>query len=282
MINPRLQKFYLQVVCEDFLMLYNFTNVSALPKLERAILTSTSNRFTTSKACVVQSFCANYLQTGQKCSITRAHKSVDLFNIRKSNLLGLKLTLRNKKLFSFLDKLSIFVLPKLFSKNDNSKKMSLDGKSNVFHIEHGNMQNMGKDADLSLSSTVLPISEKQIGGAPFENKKSLLQLRETFLSQIAGDQSKWYSKNQKLRARKILQSKVGIANQNQIIHAQDCFTVSNQSSFSFLEVSQLSIFFDSLSGFALSFYFEPLKDRICPSREKDGLRLSQVATIGAD
>lgn len=251
MIDPRLQKFYLEIVCEDLLMLYNFTNVLALPKIKRAILTSTSNNFTTSKSSVVQSFCANYLQTSQKCRPTRARKSIDLFKIRQSNLLGLKLTLRNKKLFSFLDKVSIFVLPKLFSKNSSLKKTR-----DLPPVDHKSGQDITKNVCLSLSSPqVLPVEA---------------------LSGLQAMQ-KYRSKNQKIQARKVFSLKnqpfqIGswssIVGKREINHTQNCFTISNKSSLSFLEISQLSIFFDLLPGFALSLYFSPVKDRISPKREK--------------
>ena len=115
MLKPRLEKFYDKVVCEDLILLYNFKTISQLSSFDRAILNSTSNQFLLSKFSLLQSFCAWFLETNQKCISTRARKSIALFGIRETNLLGLKVTLRKASFYAFLDKLLIFVLPKQIS-----------------------------------------------------------------------------------------------------------------------------------------------------------------------
>ena len=113
MLKPRLQKFHEKIVCEDFILLYNFKNISQLPTFERAILNSTSNKFLSEKFSLLQCFSTIFLNTGQRPTNTRAHKSIALFNIRQGNLLGLKVTLRKSHLYNTLEKLLIFVVPKL-------------------------------------------------------------------------------------------------------------------------------------------------------------------------
>ena len=147
MLKPRLQKFYERIVCEDFVLLYNFRNIEELPHFERAIFHSTSNLFASNKYSLLQSFSALFLGAGQRPMKSRAHKSIALFAIRKGNLLGLKVTLRKVALFQMLDKMLIFVIPRSFF--EEKKDRSIVEHSNAFKIEgfNKNFANQ-KDADI--------------------------------------------------------------------------------------------------------------------------------------
>lgn len=51
--------------------------------------------------------------SGQKPVVTRARKSVSAFKIRKGLPIGVKVTLRNERMYSFLEKLVRIVIPRL-------------------------------------------------------------------------------------------------------------------------------------------------------------------------
>ncbi len=51
--------------------------------------------------------------TGQKAVITNARKSVSAFKIRKGLAIGVKVTLRGERMYSFLEKLIKVVIPRL-------------------------------------------------------------------------------------------------------------------------------------------------------------------------
>lgn len=124
MIKPRLEKFYEKVVCEDLILLYNFKNISQLPAFERGILHSTSHKFVYDEFSLLQSFSAIFLASGERPIKRKAHKSIAQFSIRKDNILGLKVTLRRNVLFTLLDKLLVFVVPKLlFDLQSNAKSV---------------------------------------------------------------------------------------------------------------------------------------------------------------
>ena len=53
------------------------------------------------------------LITGQKPIITKARKSVSVFKIRRGLAIGVKVTLRGKNMFSFLEKIIKIVLPRI-------------------------------------------------------------------------------------------------------------------------------------------------------------------------
>jgi len=50
--------------------------------------------------------------TGQKPVITRARKSIATYKLREGNPIGVKVTLRNERMYSFLDRLMNIALPR--------------------------------------------------------------------------------------------------------------------------------------------------------------------------
>lgn len=149
MLKPRLEKFYEKVVCEDFILLYNFKNISQLPAFEQGILHSTSHKFVSNEFDLLQSFSGILLASGKRPIKTKAHKSIAQFAIRKDNILGLKVCLRKKALFTFLDKLLIFVAPKLVSNLQGNMKTLVS------------LQKIKKQEKLSLLLKAIIFNKKQ-------------------------------------------------------------------------------------------------------------------------
>jgi large subunit ribosomal protein L5 len=53
------------------------------------------------------------LITGQKVALTRAKKAISNFKVRQGNPVGLKVTLRKKKMYEFLDRLINVAMPRI-------------------------------------------------------------------------------------------------------------------------------------------------------------------------
>lgn len=70
------------------------------------------------------------LITGQKPVVTQARKSIAAFKIRKGLAIGVKVTLRSKRMMFFLEKLLKIVFPRIRDFRGVSEK-SLDGKGNL-------------------------------------------------------------------------------------------------------------------------------------------------------
>ncbi len=74
--------------------------------------------------------------TGQKPIITKARKSVSAFKIRKGLPIGVKVTLRGKKMVAFLEKLVKIIIPRIKDfrglKNSN---LDLNGNLNIGFTE---------------------------------------------------------------------------------------------------------------------------------------------------
>lgn len=67
--------------------------------------------------------------TGQKPVTTKARKSIAGFKIREGNVVGVKVTLRGKRMWDFLEKLILVTLPRVRDFRGLSKK-SFDGQGN--------------------------------------------------------------------------------------------------------------------------------------------------------
>ncbi len=70
------------------------------------------------------------LITGQNAVVTKARKSIATFKIRKGLAIGVKVTLRGKRMMFFLEKLLKIVFPRIRDFRGVSEK-SLDGKGNL-------------------------------------------------------------------------------------------------------------------------------------------------------
>jgi len=67
--------------------------------------------------------------TGQKPMVTRAKTSISTFKLRVGDKIGLKVTLRGKRMYDFLEKLITIVFPRVRDFRGISKK-SFDGRGN--------------------------------------------------------------------------------------------------------------------------------------------------------
>ncbi|MBI1982198.1 MAG: 50S ribosomal protein L5 [Candidatus Levybacteria bacterium] len=67
--------------------------------------------------------------TGQKPKITKAKKAIASFKLRKGDEIGLMVTLRGKRMYSFFEKLVSIVLPRLRDFH-GVKRESFDGHGN--------------------------------------------------------------------------------------------------------------------------------------------------------
>lgn len=108
----RYQKFYREVICPDLILKSNYKNVLELPKMQKIVLNSTSNKYLNDRKQIISTLIAFELISSQKAKLTYAKKSLASFKIRKGQLIGCKITLRRNRLYTFIDTLTTLVLPK--------------------------------------------------------------------------------------------------------------------------------------------------------------------------
>ena len=127
--SPRLQLRYEQQIRPALAKELGLNNVMAVPKVNKVVInTGIAEDQYQDKA--LESMRAQLgLITGQKPADAMAKKSIAEFKIRAGQVIGLKVILRGKRMYQFLDKLVSVVLPQIkdFSGvNPNS----FDGKGN--------------------------------------------------------------------------------------------------------------------------------------------------------
>lgn len=120
MQEQRINKYNKYVVAEDFLLVTNYNSVMELPFFLRAVINTSSKEYLIEKRQSINALVACFLLSGQKTIPTRAKKSIAGFKLRENALIGCRTTLRKKRLYTILDKLLIFVLPRLYSEKKNN------------------------------------------------------------------------------------------------------------------------------------------------------------------
>ncbi len=88
-------------------------NVLALPRLDKIVVSMGVGKATENKNRLEAASKDLAAITGQKPVITRARKSVAGFKLRKGQEIGLKVTLRGKRMYEFLDRLVSIVIPRI-------------------------------------------------------------------------------------------------------------------------------------------------------------------------
>lgn len=88
-------------------------NVMAIPKITKVVVNVGAGEAAQTKNVLDKISEQISWISGQKPVITKARKSVSAFKIRKGLPIGVKVTLRNEKMYDFLEKLISIVMPRL-------------------------------------------------------------------------------------------------------------------------------------------------------------------------
>ncbi len=124
-----LYKKYTDQVLPDLTKELALKNIFAAPRLRKIVVNIGLGEALTNKKVVDVASDQLAAITGQKPSKTIARKAISTFKLQKGDIIGLKVTLRGRKMFDFLEKLISIVLPRIRDFRGVSDK-SLDGKGN--------------------------------------------------------------------------------------------------------------------------------------------------------
>lgn len=93
---------------------FEIKNVMQIPKLEKINISVGTGGDTARDTKLLQNMCDTIsLIAGQKAVITQAKKSVAGFKLREGMNVGIKVTLRDKQMYNFLQKLISIALPRV-------------------------------------------------------------------------------------------------------------------------------------------------------------------------
>ena len=125
---PTLKKVYKEQIVDKLMKQFGYTTVMQVPKLVKITINEGVGQGTQDRKVVEESAAELALITGQKALITSSKKDVSNFKLRKGMPIGAKVTLRDVKMYEFLEKLIRVALPRIRDFNGIAEKM--DGQGN--------------------------------------------------------------------------------------------------------------------------------------------------------
>ena len=127
--EPRLKKFYRDEVVPKMREQFGYKNVMDIPKITKIVLNMGVGESTgdSKKATVAAADLAAI--AGQKPVITRARNAIAQFRLRENMPIGCKVTLRQARMYEFLDRLITIALPRVRDFRGLNGK-SFDGRGN--------------------------------------------------------------------------------------------------------------------------------------------------------
>ena len=176
---PRLKEKYIKEVAGNLQKEFEIKNPQAVPALKKVVVNMGIGELMKNKEMIEAARKDLAIITGQAPSVRAAKVSVSSFGLRKGMPVGLTVTLRGDRMYSFLDRLFSIVLPRLRDFRGVSKK-SFDKKGNytlgirehsVFpEIDIAKSQGRGMEVTIVTSATTKEeaYSLLEALGMPFE------------------------------------------------------------------------------------------------------------------
>ncbi|MDU9728266.1 50S ribosomal protein L5 [Helicobacter pylori] len=124
-----LKQFYQNEVRTKLAQELDIKNPMLLPKLEKIVISVGAGTYAKDMKIMQNIAQTISLIAGQKAVITKAKKSVAGFKIREGMAVGAKVTLRNKRMYNFLEKLIVISLPRVKDFRGISRN-GFDGRGN--------------------------------------------------------------------------------------------------------------------------------------------------------
>ncbi|MDU9789849.1 50S ribosomal protein L5 [Helicobacter pylori] len=124
-----LKQFYQNEVRTKLAQELDIKNPMLLPRLEKIVISVGAGAYAKDMKIMQNIAQTISLIAGQKAVITKAKKSVAGFKIREGMAVGAKVTLRNKRMYNFLEKLIVISLPRVKDFRGISRN-GFDGRGN--------------------------------------------------------------------------------------------------------------------------------------------------------
>jgi large subunit ribosomal protein L5 len=128
-VPPRLRDMYFKEVVPQLRERFGYGNVMEVPRILKVVLNIGVGAAVQEPKQLENALSDVMLITGQRPVVTRAKQSISNFKIRKGMRIGLKVTLRRARMYTFLDKLFNVVMPRLRDFQGVSPD-SFDGRGN--------------------------------------------------------------------------------------------------------------------------------------------------------
>jgi len=126
---PRLRAQYETEVRAQMQEKFGYKNTMMVPKLEKIVINIGVGEAVQDKKKIDKVVDEVTAISGQKPVVTRARKSIAGFKLREGMPIGVKVTLRNERMYEFLDRLVTIALPRVRDFQGVNAK-SFDGRGN--------------------------------------------------------------------------------------------------------------------------------------------------------
>jgi large subunit ribosomal protein L5 len=128
-MSSRLREKYVKEVVPALQKEFGYTNVMAIPKVEKVVVNMGLGEATSNAKIVDVGGDELSKITGQRAVTTRAKKSIAQFKVRQGQPIGSMVTLRGAQMYDFLDRLISIALPRVRDFRGVSPK-GFDGRGN--------------------------------------------------------------------------------------------------------------------------------------------------------
>ncbi|MDR3717253.1 MAG: 50S ribosomal protein L5 [Bryobacteraceae bacterium] len=181
-MKARLIEHYTKTVVPALTKQFGYTNVMAVPKLEKITLNVGLGDATQNPKLVDPAVNELGAIAGQKPVVTKAKKSIAAFKLRENMSIGCMVTLRGDRMYEFLDRLVSVALPRVRDFRGVSQK-SFDGRGNytlgvrdqlIFpEIDYSKVEKL-KGMNICITTTARTDAEAvsllKLMGMPFQQK----------------------------------------------------------------------------------------------------------------
>ena len=111
-VQPRLIEEYRGRIVSTMMEKFGYTSPMQVPVLEKIVLNQGLGKAISDKKIMESALEEMALITGQKPVVCNSKKDISNFKVRKGMPIGAKVTLRNLKMYEFLDRLIALALPR--------------------------------------------------------------------------------------------------------------------------------------------------------------------------
>ena len=125
---PTLQKKYKEEVVPALMKEFGYTSIMQVPKLEKIVLNQGLGAATADKKLIEVATEEMTNIAGQKSVQTLSRKDISNFKLRKKMPIGVRVTLRRKRMYEFLERLIVIALPRI--RDFQGIQNKLDGRGN--------------------------------------------------------------------------------------------------------------------------------------------------------
>ncbi|MCX6161679.1 MAG: 50S ribosomal protein L5 [Ignavibacteriae bacterium] len=128
-VPARLTEFYKTKIVPDLIKKFGYKNSMEAPKLQKIILNCGVGAAVTEPKIIETTVKDIEAIAGQRPTVVKAKKSVSNFKLREGMPIGVRVTLRNNRMYEFLDRLVCISIPRIRDFRGLSDK-SFDGRGN--------------------------------------------------------------------------------------------------------------------------------------------------------